>query len=278
MLIKIGVTLKRRIISLSKVFFAFISFSIIFLLLSCSSDNPVSPSYSSYFPLTVGSYWKYIKYPLFDDGSKYDELVSYYLTKVTQNQQVLGEKATEFSYFSSNDTLNEPNIKISKNYFIFKNDKIYTLLSYFFNNIISQGSEKDKWVLIADFTSKPNDQWIIIKDLELNREQIPPNEGIGQRIYYGSLLCKRGNDTTLNINGKLVSAVKFVFIYTYKTVTEQVGSPPIEVSFSRNEEKQYWLSPNIGVVLIRENLPLEFRIDNKIINAFISELVDFKVY
>ncbi len=270
--------MKRKFISSRKVFFAFITFSITFLLLSCSSDNPVSPSYSSYFPLTVGSYWKYIKYPVFDDGSKYDELVSYYLAKVTQNQQILGEKATEFSYFFSNDTLNEPNIEISKDYFIFKNDKIYTLLSYFFKNIIPQGSEKDKWVLIADFTRKPNDQWMIIKDIELNREQIPPNEGIGQRIYYGSLLCKRGNDTTLNINGKLLSAVKFVFTYTYKTVTEQVGSPPIEMSFSRNEEKHYWLSPNIGVVLIKEILPFEWKINNKTLNAFISELVDFKVY
>lgn len=115
--------MKRKIISSRKVIFAFIMFSITFLLLSCSSDNPVSPSNSSYFPLTVGSYWKYIKYPLFDDGSKYDELVSYYLAKVTQNQQILGEKATEFSYFFSNDTLNEPNIEISKDYFIFKNDK-----------------------------------------------------------------------------------------------------------------------------------------------------------
>jgi len=156
-------------------------FSLAFFFFSCGSNNPFEPAnedYSLYFPLTPGSQWKYVEYPILKDGRKYEELASYYNAFINSYVTILGKKASEFSFYTPTDTLKR------KEYFAFEDNKIYTLLSYFFY-FIPQGKEPDRWVVIADFNRKPGEEWMILKDFELYTEQLPPRQRFRQRY----LLC-----------------------------------------------------------------------------------------
>lgn len=249
-------------------------FSLAFFFFSCGSNNPFEPAnedYSLYFPLTPGSQWKYVEYPILKDGRKYEEWASYYNAFINSYVTILGKKASEFSFYTPTDTLKH------KEYFAFEDNKIYTLLSYFFY-FIPQGKEPDRWVVIADFNRKPGEEWMILKDFELYTEQLPPDKGIGKDIYYASLRCRRASDTTFNIKGKVVQATQFKFIYTYRILHIEVGTYPIDFRFDREETQIYWLAKNIGIVQKEYTFPFNFGIDSTlIIDRNHYELIDFTI-
>ncbi len=236
------------------------------LLFSCSdkSTNNNEPQNQSFFPTTVGSFWKYLDYELDSLSVKVPNSEDTTLTTLIANQFIFGKNASIFLNKTSRDNLTDTTI------FAFENNKIYTFLSFFENDFIPI-SEGNQWVMIADFDGS---QWTILKDTTLETIDLPD---VGKMTPTIGIKGKKGNQIDLVVKGKPVQSQEFILTFTMNIKLE-IPNVPLPVNVKFDVVQHYWFGKGIG--LVRKKLdPFKFNIFlmEQVFNGNQSDLIDYNI-
>ncbi|MGQ9819686.1 MAG: hypothetical protein ACUVQ1_07165 [Candidatus Kapaibacteriales bacterium] len=245
-------------------FLVLFSITLTLFLQSCSEDNSTNNNTTTktYFPTTVGSWWIFKTFDLDSNGVMIPETERYDTSKIIGSFNISGKMATaleERSGESSIDTI----------YFSYENDKIYTLLSTFNNDMIPiQGNQ---WIVIADFKSS---SWTILKDTTLDSFDVP---GVGTITPTLGIKGRKGNSTNVVVKGKAIPSQEFIITMKFNLKISLPGVPlPVNASFDMVQH--IYFGENVGNVL-RQSDPSQINVLGFIenIEGSRSELIDYSI-
>ncbi|MGC8748088.1 MAG: hypothetical protein ACP5RR_04295 [Candidatus Kapaibacteriota bacterium] len=250
-----------------KFFFAFLFVSLLFVS-SCSEDNSTSnnppPANQSYFPTTVGSFWKYYEYEIDSLGVKVPNSDDTVTTQVVANMSIQGKNAAVFVSTQSKSQT------IDTSFYAYENNKVYSFLSLFNNEFIPI-KDANQWVVVADFNQS---DWIILKDTTLANVDLPD---VGTMIPTVGIRGREGNTTTLVVKGKSVSAQEFIITFSLK-VKLQIPNVPLPINLNFDVIQHTWYAQGIGIVKSRLD---PFKVGavffEQNFNGNQSELIDYQI-
>lgn len=247
-------------------FFFAITILTLFFLYSCSdsSTNTNEPTNKSYFPTSIGSYWKYVEYEIDSLGVKVPDSEDTTITRVVANQMIQGKNA---AILVRQSTKNE---SIDTSIFAYENEKIYTLLSFFNNEFIPIG-EGNQWVMIADFNAT---QWTILNDTTLESFDLPD---IGKITPTVGIKGKKGNKVDVVVKGKPIPSQEFILTFSFK-MKLQIPNVPLPINFNFDVVQHFWFGEGVG--LVKERLdPFKFSVVvmEQSFNGNQSDLIDYQI-
>ncbi|MCX7908310.1 MAG: hypothetical protein N2560_02180 [Ignavibacteria bacterium] len=247
-------------------FIIFLSVFPLLLLLSCSdsSTNNSEPSKKTYFPTSVGSFWKYLQYEIDSLGVKVPNTEDTITSTIVSNQMILGKNASIFLSKSSKNQTTDTLI------YAYENDKVYSFLSLFDNEFIPIGEGK-QWILLADFNSP---QWTILSDTTLDTLDF---QDFAKMIPTISVKGKKGNKSDLAIKNKAVPSQEIILTISFK-IKMLLPNVPLPVNLNFDVVQHYWFGEGIGIVKERLD-PFKFSVlvMEQSFNGNQSDLIDYNI-
>jgi len=235
-------------------------------LFSCSKDSSTNPSdqtNQSYFPTTVGSYWKYVEYELDSLGVKVAGTEDTTITTVVANQVIQGKNAAIMVSTSQSGGSTDTTVAA------YENGKVYTLISFFGNEFIPVTG--DQWIVLADFNAS---EWTILKDTTLASFDV---EGLGTVTPTVGIKGKKGNKTDLVVANKVVSAQEIIITSSFNAKL-QVPNVPLPVTLKFDVVQHMWFGQGIGVAKTRlDPFKINVVLYEEKFNGNESVLIDYKI-
>jgi hypothetical protein len=235
-------------------------------LFSCSKDSSTNPSdqnNQTYFPTTVGSYWKYVEYELDSLGVKVAGTEDTTITTVVANQVVQGKNAAIMVSTSQSGGSTDTTVAA------YENGKVYTLISLFANELLPVNV--DQWIVIADFN---NSEWAILKDTTFASFDVPD---LGTVTPTVGIKGKKGNKTDLVVKNKVISSQEFIITFSY-SLKIQIPNVPMPVTTKFDVLMHIWLGQGIGVAKTRfDPYKINILIYEQNFNGNESVLIDYKI-
>ncbi|ROL56389.1 hypothetical protein D9V84_08105 [Bacteroidetes/Chlorobi group bacterium Naka2016] len=242
-------------------------FTAIFFLSSCSKDDSstnVTPSNQSYFPTTVGSYWKYLEYELDSLGVKVPGTEDTITTTLASIQPMEGKNAG--IYLSTSST----NQTTDTSYYAFENDKVYSFLSLFNNEFIPV-ENANQWIVVADFNAT---EWTILKDTTLAEVDL---QGVGKMTPTVSIKGRKGNKTDLVIKGKPYTAQEFIITFSMK-IKLSIPNVPLPINLNFDVVQHTWYAQGVGMAKSRlDPFKISAVLFEQYMNGNQSDLIDFNI-
>ena len=246
---------------------SYLLFFFVFILTTCSDDDSstnTNPTNQTYFPTSVGSFWKYLEYDIDSLGIKVPETEDTVLTTIIGNQVINGKNATIFlnrySKEASTDT----------SFLAYENEKVYTFLSAFDNDFIPIG-ESNQWIVISDFNAN---QWTILKDTTLQQVDLP---GIGKMTPTVGATGRKGSKGEMVVKGKTVQSQEFIITFKLNIKLE-IPNVPMPVNLKFDVVQHIWYGLGIGVIQRRLD-PFKFNVllFEQSFNGNESKIIDYNI-
>lgn len=238
--------------------------SLFLSLQSCSEDNSTNDNTTpkTFFPTTAGSWWIYQTFELDSNGVKIPESLRYDTTKIIGSFNIAEKMATAIEERSGDDS-------IDTTFFSYENDKLYTLLSTFDNEMIP--IKGNQWIIIADFNSS---SWIILKDSTFASLEIPDFGTITPTL---GITGRKGNATNFVVKDKSIPSQEFIITMSFNLKISIPGVPlPVNASFDIVHRVSF--GENVGNVG-RQTDPYQINvmIYQEKFNGRRSELIDYSI-
>lgn len=253
--------------SFKRMFYWFFFLPTFIFLQSCSEDNSTinstnGPTTKNYFPTTVGSWWIYKSYDLDSNGVNVPESETYDTNRIVGSFNIAGKMATAIEIRSSNGS-------VDTSFFYYENNKIYSLISIFNNDLIP--IEGDQWIMVADFNSSA---WTILKDTTLGSFNMP---GYGTITPTLGITGRKGNSTNVVVKGKVIPSQEFIITMKIN-IQISIQEYPLPINATVEVLNHIFFGENVGnvgtqtdpsvlnVVIFQEKIP-----------GHRSELIDYSI-
>lgn len=238
-----------------------------FILISCSDDDTstnTNPPNQTYFPTTIGSFWKYVEYDIDSLGVKVPETEDTVSSTIVGTQMINGKNATIFLNRYSKEATTDTT------FLAYENEKVYTFLSAFDNEFIPIG-ESSQWIVISDFNAS---QWTILNDTTLQQVDL---RGIGKMTPTVGINGRKGSKGEMVVKGKAVQSQEFIITFKLNIKLE-IPNVPVPVNLKFDVVQHIWYGLGIGVIKRRLD-PFKFNVllFEQNFNGSESNLIDYNI-
>ena len=219
--------------------------SLLLVLTSCEDNTNPNPVESDYFPLTLGNYWVFNSYELYNNNRKISGTEKRDSVVVEKKLTLEGKTASLLSVYRDEQIYDS--IYISK-----ETSKVYML---FDENDIDVPNFKSQWFLIADFSKTSNTEWhlydSILTNYSYNFEDSTINTTYHHTINGRFEYEENFPYNNVSIKSKVFQIKYDTRLYFLYKFPDNISTDEVEVNRLRQNNYHFTFAENIGLARIK---------------------------